>query len=80
MYFLVQITVKNDGSVAQGTSKFDTMKEAVTQFHVAMASAMSKGDVQKFTCVILNDNGLTQKIEVFEVASEEVASEEVGVV
>lgn len=70
MYFLVQITIKNDGSVAQGTSRFETMKEAVTQFHVAMASAMSKADVSKFTCVILNENGLTQKLEVYEVPEE----------
>ena len=66
MYFLVQITVKNDETVTQGTSRYDTMKEAVTQFHVAMASAMAKTDVSKFTCVILNENGLTQKIEVYE--------------
>ena len=74
MYFLVQITVKNDGSVAQGTSRYDTMNEAVTQFHIAMASAMSKDDIKKFTCVILNENGLTQKIEVYEVPTEEVVS------
>ncbi len=67
MYFLVQITIKNDGSVAQGTSRFETMKEAVTQFHVAMASAMTKEDISKFTCVILNENGLPQKTEVYEV-------------
>ncbi len=66
MYFLVQITKKNDGTVAQGTSRFDTMKEAVSAFHVAFASAMSKKDVSKFTCVILNENGLAQKIEVYE--------------
>lgn len=42
------------------------MKEAVSAFHVAIASAMSKEDVSKFTCVILNENGLTQKIEVYE--------------
>lgn len=66
MYFLVQITIKNDGTVSQGTSKFDTMKEAITQFHIAMASAMSKENITKFTCVILNQNGLTQKVEVYE--------------
>lgn len=66
MYFLVQITIKADETVSQGTSRFDTMKEAVTQFHVAMASAMSKADISKFTCVILNENGLTQKVEVYE--------------
>lgn len=63
---MVQITKKNDETVTQGTSRFDTMKEAVSAFHVAIASAMSKVDVSKFTCVILNENGLTQKIEVYE--------------
>lgn len=66
MYFLVQITIKNDETVTQGTSRFATMKEAVTQFHIAIASAMSKDDISKFTAVILNENGLTQKIEVYE--------------
>lgn len=74
MYFLVQITIKNDETVSQGTSRYDTMKEAVSAFHVAMASAMSKDDIKKFTCVILNENGLTQKIEVYEVPTEEVVS------
>ena len=66
MYFLVQITIKNDETVSQGTSRYATMKEVVSAFHVAIASAMGKEDVSKFTAVILNENGLTQKIEVYE--------------
>lgn len=66
MYFLVQIKINNDGTVDKGTSSFDSMNEALIQFHTAMASAMTKAEVKKFTCVILNDNGLTQKIEVYE--------------
>lgn len=70
MYFLVQIKINKNGSVDKGTSSYDSMNEALVQFHTAMASAMVKTDVQKFTCVILNENGLTQKVEVFEVPSE----------
>lgn len=71
MYFLTQIKIKKDGTVEKGTSDYATMNEAMVQFHIAMASAMQKDDVQKFTCVILNENGLTQKVEVFEVPQDE---------
>lgn len=67
MYFLTQIKIKKDGSIEKGTSDYRTMNEAMIQFHIAMSSAMQKDDVQKFTCVILNENGLTQKVEVFEI-------------
>lgn len=65
MYFLVQIKIKQDGTAEQGTSKYDTMKEAVTQFHIAMSSAMVKEEVKQFTCVILDSLGRTHKAEVY---------------
>lgn len=71
MYFLTQIKIKKDGAIEKGTSDYATMHDALIQFHIAMASAMQKDDVQKFTCVILNENGLTQKVEVFEVPQAE---------
>lgn len=66
MNFLVQIKLNKNGTIDKGTSAFDTMKEALIQFHVAMSSAMNKEDVKKFTCVILNENGIVQKSEVYE--------------
>lgn len=67
MYFLVQIRIDKNGTVSKGTSDFAEMKDAMIQFHIAMSSAMQKEEVQKFTCVILNENGLVQKSEVYEV-------------
>lgn len=66
MNFLVQIKINKDGSIEKGTSVFDTMKETVKQFHIAVSSAMGKDEVKKFTCVILNENGIVQKSEVYE--------------
>lgn len=65
MYFLAQIKIKKDGIIEKGTANYETMKEAMIQFHVAMSSAMQKEDVYKFTCVILNENGVPQKTEVY---------------
>lgn len=66
MYFLVQMKIKADGTVEKGTSEFENINSAIVQFHVAMASAMQKTDVSKFTCVILDENGNVKKVEVFE--------------
>lgn len=66
MYFLIQIKINHDGSVDKGTSAFNDINDAIMQFHTAMASAMTKEEVKKFTCVILTDNGLVQKVEVFD--------------
>lgn len=67
MFFLVQIRIDKNGTVSKGTSDFEDMKSALIQFHIAMSSAMQKDEVQKFTCVILNENGLVQKVETYEV-------------
>lgn len=67
MFFLVQIKIKNDGTVEKGTSSYTNMKDALIQFHTAMSSAMTKDDVRKCTCVIMNENGLVHKNEVYEV-------------
>lgn len=66
MYFLIQISIKKDGTVSKGTSDFETFNDALVQFHVAMASAMTKDEIKKCTCVILNEDGITSKIEVYE--------------
>lgn len=78
MYFLVQINIKKDGTVSKGTSDYTSMHDAMVQFHVAMASAMQKEDVAKFAVVILNENGLTQKVEVYEAPIEAEPVEEVA--
>lgn len=66
MFFLVQMKIKTDGTIEKGTSEFENINTAVVQFHIAMASAMQKTDVYKFTCVILDENGNVKKVEVFE--------------
>ena len=68
MFFLIQIIIKADGSISKGTTDFATMHDTMVQFHVAMASAMQKDDIKKATCLIINENGLQQKVEVYEVA------------
>ena len=75
MYFLIQIKIKTDGTIEKGTSHFDAMHDAVVQFHIAMSSAMVKEDVQKFTALIINDNGIPMKTEVYEVPVETVEPE-----
>lgn len=70
MYFLLQIKIEKDGTITKGTSDFPTMKEAMIAFHVALSSAMQKEEVQKFTALIVNENGLQQKLEVYEAPTE----------
>lgn len=70
MFFLIQIKIKTDGTIEKGTANYDTMKDAVVQFHIAMSAAMVKDDVQKFTALIINDNGIPMKTEVYEVPVE----------
>lgn len=65
MYFLVQMKFKNDGTVDKGTSTYDTKDDTVVQFHIAIASAMQKPDTDKFTAVILDENGKIEKREVW---------------
>lgn len=67
MYFLVQIKINKNGSVDKGTSSYDTLNDAIIQLHTSMASAMSKEDTKKCTCVILDENGITMKSEFYEV-------------
>lgn len=69
MFFLIQIKIKTDGTIEKGTANFDTMHDAVVQFHIAMSSAMVKDDVQKFTALIVNENGIPMKTEVYEMPS-----------
>lgn len=65
MYFLTQFKFKTDGNVDKGTSAFDTKDEALVQFHVAVAAAMQKDDTKKFTAVILDEDGVLVKREVW---------------
>lgn len=65
MYFLVQMKFKKDATVDKGTSSYETQDEAVVQFHIAIASAMQKPDTDKFTAVILDENGKIEKREVW---------------
>lgn len=65
MYFLTQMKFKKDGTVEKGTANYATQDEAVVQFHVAVAAAMQKDDTQKFTAVILDENGKVLKREVW---------------
>ncbi len=65
MYFLTQMKFKTDGTVEKGTANYNTLDEAVVQFHVAVASAMQKEDTQKFTAVILDGDGKLIKREVW---------------
>lgn len=75
MYFLVQMKFKTDGTVDKGTSAYETKDGAVEQFHIAIASAMQKPDTDKFTAVILDENGEVEKREVL-TASKIVESED----
>lgn len=65
MFFLTQMQFKQDGTVEKGTANYTTQDEAVVQFHVAVASAMQKGDTKKFTAVILDEDGRVLKREVW---------------
>lgn len=65
MYLLTQIKIKTDSTIEKGTANYETMDEAVVQFHVAVAAAMTKDDTQKFTAVILDDDGQLKKREVW---------------
>lgn len=76
MYFLVQIKIKTDETVEKGTSNYDTEKDAVIQFHIAMSSAMQKSDTQKYTAVILDENGVIIKREVYNAPAPESILEE----
>lgn len=74
MRFLVQIKTKTDGTAEKGTSSYDTEKDAVVAFHVAMSSAMQKDDTQKCVAIILDDDGKITKREVYTVpVVEEIA-------
>lgn len=57
-YFLIQLAIKTDNTVIKGTSDYHTLKEATVAFHVAMSSGMQNNDIQKLTCLVVDENGM----------------------
>lgn len=57
-YFLIQLAIKTDNIVIKGTSDYGTLKEATVAFHVAMSSGMQNNEIQKLTCLVVDENGM----------------------
>lgn len=64
-YFLIQLAIKTDETVVKGTSDYSTLKEATVAFHVAMSSGMQNDEIQKLTCLVVDENGMALTSETY---------------
>ena len=61
-YFVVEITVLQDGNTASAVTPKPNFREALMLYHSVMASALANSNVVHCTCVILDEGGNLQDV------------------
>lgn len=67
MSFLTVVFLKADGTVDKSTNAYDTLDMAEIQYHVALASAMTK-DYVKVIAMVFDMDGIVKFRRVWEIA------------